>query len=277
MSYLEQFTEDQVEALVALPYRTGLLIGEGDTTGGEDASAAEMRALESIVTGYVEDFCKSEFVEELMRAMLARRDKWDSWRGNIENVPAEARAAIDLIATRIDKKQVTALKQNLIEIAFAVAMAYCEYDPHGPLIQKIKVHLDYHLNAVKARRKNQKVLPIQDALSISRAEQKLIVALEEALKPDVPEGVEPAELIEDEAPIPKFQAPPPEVAAANAAEIEAYRQQMERQRLEQQRLAQEQAQPENGEALEAALADEEAAEEGELLSDEAPPPPAGDN
>jgi len=31
------------------------------------------------------------------------------------------------------------------------------------------------------------------------------------------------------------------------------------------------------EALEAALADEEAAEEGELLAEEEPPPPAGDN
>jgi hypothetical protein len=271
LPYLEQFTEDQVEALASLPYRAGLLIGEGDTTGGQDASDAEMRALESIVTGYVEDFCKSEFVEELMRAMLARREKWDSWRGNIENVPAEARAAIDLIATRIDKKQVTALKQNLIEIAFAVAMAYCEYDPHGPLLKKIKAHLEYHFNAVKARRKNQKVLPIQDALSISRAEQKLIIALEEALRPEVVEGVEPAELIEDAAPIPKFEPPPPEVTAANAADIEVFRQQ---QLQKQQEMEQP---PENGDALEAALADEELAEEGELVAEEEPPPPAGDN
>jgi hypothetical protein len=134
------------------------------------------------------------------------------------------------------------------------------------------VHLDYYISAFKARRKNQKVLPIQDALSISSAEQKLIMALEEALRPEVPEGVEPAELIEDEAPIPKFQAPPPEVAAANAAEIEVFRLQ---QLQKQQEMQQQQA--EDAEALEAALADEEVAEEGELLAEEEPPPPAGDN
>lgn len=267
MPYLDQFTEDQIETLASLPYRTGLLIGEGDTTGGQDASDAEMRALESIVTGYVEDFCKSEFVEELMRAMLARRERWDSWRSNIDNVPAEARAAIDLIATRIDKKQVAALKHNLIEIAFAVAMAYREYDPQGPMLQKFRAHLDYRMQAFKARRKNQKILPMEDALNISRAEQKLILALEEALKPEVMEGLEPAPLIEDEAPIPKFEPPPPQVAAANAAEIEAFRQQQ----------MQKQQQAENGDALESALVAEELAQESELLADEDPPPPAGDN
>ena len=207
MVYFDKFTEDQRELLAALPYRTGLLVGEGDETGGADASEAEMRALEAIVTGYVEDFCKSEFVEELMRQTLARKGHWNGWRGNIENVPAECRQAVDLLAAHLDRKQLTAFKHNLMEIAMAVAMAYCEYDPSGPLSEKIRVHVDYYKQWIRAYMKKEKILGIEDALSISRAEQKIIMALKEALQPDRTEGLEPRQDFDEET-----AAPAPEPA-----------------------------------------------------------------
>jgi hypothetical protein len=208
LPYLDQFTEDQRELLTSLPYRTGVLIGESDSTGGDDANEAEMRALEAIVAGYVEDFCKSEFVEELMRGTLARRPKWDSWRENIDKVPDECRQAIDLLAERLDYKQLTAFKHNLLEIAMAVAMAYREFDPNGPLVERVRVYSDYYLQWVRAYIKKEKILGIEDALSISRAEQKVIMALKEALRPEQVEGIEPPVLEEDSAPIPKMGPPP---------------------------------------------------------------------
>jgi hypothetical protein len=208
LPYLDQFTEDQRALLTSLPYRTGVLVGDSDSTGGDDASEAEMRALEAIVAGYVEDFCKSEFVEELMRGTLAKRKDWDSWRANIEKVPDECRQVIDLLSTRLDRKQLTAFKQNLLEIAMAVAMAYREYDPNGPLIEKIRVYSDYYIQWIRAYIKKEKILGIEDALSISRTEQKVIMALKDALQPDLVEGIEPPPLEEDEAPIPKMGPPP---------------------------------------------------------------------
>jgi hypothetical protein len=208
LSYLEQFTEDQRELLTSLPYRTGLHIGESDTTGGQDASEAELRAIEAIVTGYVEDFCKSEFVEELMRQTLARRDHWDHWRENLDKVPGEIRECLELLATKIDHKQITAFKHNLFEIAMGVALAHREFDPEGPLGDKIKFYSDYYFRWVNAYLKKEKILDIEEAMNISRAEQAAILKLEEVLRLDKHEGLEPAPLIEDDAPIPKMGPPP---------------------------------------------------------------------
>ncbi len=123
-------------------------------------------------------------------------------------MPEECRQAIDLLATRLDYKQLSAFKYNLLEIAMAVAMAYREFDPNGPLVERVRVYGDYYLQWIRAYIKKEKILAIEDALSISRAEQKVIMALKEALKPEVTEGIEPAVLEEDETPIPKMKPPP---------------------------------------------------------------------
>ena len=64
MSYLERFAPKQRELIVSLPYRVGLWISESDTSGGDEADEAERNALHLMMTGYAEDFLKSEVVEE---------------------------------------------------------------------------------------------------------------------------------------------------------------------------------------------------------------------
>ena len=194
MTVLEQFSAAERNMLMALPYRAGLWIGESDKTGGEAAGAAEMQALESIVTGFVEDFCKSEFVEELMRETLARKADWQAWRGNIARVPEECRHAVDLLAERLERKHIASLKNNLIEIAFAVALAYREYDEDSaPLREKVALRLRYYWQRHQAMRLNRIPLTLDQSLNISSTEQKAIKALTGALRPEQIEGLPPAE------------------------------------------------------------------------------------
>ena len=84
MSYLENFSEDQKQLLIALPYRAGLWVSESDSSGGDHADEAEMMALEGIITGFAQDFCKSEFVEEVMGHTLDKRAQWEEWSKNLD-------------------------------------------------------------------------------------------------------------------------------------------------------------------------------------------------
>jgi len=126
LSTLQDFTDEQRVLLISLPFRTGLWVSESDAGGGGEASEAEMMVLESLITGYSEDFLKSEFVEELMRATLERRDEWDGWTADIDDVPGECGGALVILKEKLDARDVLSFRQTLMEIAKAVAMAYGE-------------------------------------------------------------------------------------------------------------------------------------------------------
>lgn len=170
---------------MALPYRTGLWISQCDDTGGHDATAQELAALEQVVIAFGEDFCKSEFVEELMRQTLARRDRWQSWHADLGDIPGDARRAVDMLAPLLERKDIASLKQTLIEIAETVAKAYKEEE--APAFD-----LRHAVAVVMARLQNRPA-PMRDALmNISRAERAALNALTASLRPQDVEGQPPA-------------------------------------------------------------------------------------
>lgn len=128
MSILDEFTSDEQQLIIRLPFRVGMWISQSDTTGGGDADDREREALNTIVAAYAEDYLKSEFVQRLMEQTLQQRDQWSTWTKNIENLPAECEQAMTLLATRVPLKEVETFKRNLLDIGLAVAMAYRESD-----------------------------------------------------------------------------------------------------------------------------------------------------
>ena len=102
MSYLTHFSEEQRQLLIALPYRAGFWVSESDDAGGEEADKIERATLEGIIEGFTADFCKTEVVEELMQNALASKDKWTKWEEDIDKVPEECRAGIELLAAHSD-------------------------------------------------------------------------------------------------------------------------------------------------------------------------------
>ena len=58
---LSQLTDEEREAVVALPYRVGLYVSFSDLSGGWNAQEQELEMLTSILREFSEDFCKGEF------------------------------------------------------------------------------------------------------------------------------------------------------------------------------------------------------------------------
>ncbi|MCB9990890.1 MAG: hypothetical protein H6867_05875 [Rhodospirillales bacterium] len=184
MSYLEKFTDEERHFLISLPYRTGLWVSESDDEGGDDSAEAEMQALESIITGYSEDFLKSEFVEELMRATLAHKDQWEAWRSDLATVPEDCRKAVEIVQAYLETREVLSFKQNLMEIATAVAMAYCEVEEESQA-GKFAVYARHYWALFMARLRKEQEPRLEDHVNISRAEREVLGKLSGVLRIDL--------------------------------------------------------------------------------------------
>ena len=181
MSGLDEFTKDQRDLLVALPHRVGLWIGSVDSTGGSEAEDAEMQALSVIVTGFAEDFLKSEFVQAMMEETVRRKDEWDGWEKHLDDVPAECMRATDLLAERISRKELASFKLTLMEIATSVAMAYREFDDTADISSRAKVYGRIIMDRLGALLRGGKAHTMDEILNISDLERKALDKLVESL------------------------------------------------------------------------------------------------
>jgi hypothetical protein len=178
---LNDLPDDIRLLVVRLPYRVGFYVSASDKTGGEESDAAEMAALEGIVTFYVEDFCKSEFAQAVMLETIQRKAEWAGWQEKIEIVPEEIRKVLDFLVDKLDGKELTAFKNNLLEIAIAVAQAYREFDVSQPLTERVQVYLSILIARIKALIKGQEIQSHDALLNISRDEKMAINLLADAL------------------------------------------------------------------------------------------------
>ncbi len=192
-SYFEKFSEEQIDLLASLPFRVGLWVSESDSTGGHQADESEKKALENIIAGFSEDFCKSEFVDALMRETVNRRQSWKNWEKKMDAVPEDCRRAVDMLAARMEKREVTFFKHNLMDIAMTVAMAYCEFNDFDTPQGKMKAYGRYFLHRLKAFVTRRQPLSMTEIVNISHEERLALSALGQALRPDVKEGLEPAD------------------------------------------------------------------------------------
>ncbi len=193
MAYLDHFSAEQRDLLIKLPYRAGLWISNSDTTGGDESEAAERQALAAIVRGFTEDFLKSEFVEEIMRATVQRVDEWDQWAAKPENIPDEVRRGIEIAALYIDHKQIHALKQSLNDVAMTVAMAYREFDETTPFAAQMRIYSKYWIEYARSYVKKTQPPIMDQYLNISAEEHKALDVLNAALRLQTQEGLEPLE------------------------------------------------------------------------------------
>lgn len=182
MVQLNNFNDDQRQLLIALPYRVGLWVSSSDSSGGCEADQAEMRALTTIVTGFAEDFLKSEFVQRLMEETVAHREQWKKWGDNLDEVPAECTRAVDMLAETLDRKELASFKFTMMEIANFVAMAYREAEHQEGLGFRLQVYSRILMDKLQMMPGRRKARTMDEFLNISESEQAAIDRLARALQ-----------------------------------------------------------------------------------------------
>lgn len=198
MKEFQDLDEKQKERLASLPYRVGLWISKSDETGGVEADVNEKRALHSIITGFTQDFLKSQFVEQLMLQTMALNDQWSNWESDLDQVPNECRQAIDELVGDLEQKDILSLKITLMEIARNVAMAFRENNYHDTMFGKVKLYFMMMFDSIKCTATHQQPKTMIELTNISRDESKALMELEKTLRPEFAEGLPNTYDTEDE-------------------------------------------------------------------------------
>lgn len=138
MTLLDDLPGQDRTLLIRLPVRVGFWLSQVDKTGGAIAEKGERAAIETIVTAYAQDYLKSEFVQRLMELTVEQTPSWPNWMVELDRVPAECARMVDILTDRIDARDLNTFKHNLLDIAIAVAMAFCEADTmqKEPLVRR---------------------------------------------------------------------------------------------------------------------------------------------
>jgi hypothetical protein len=97
-----------------------------DRTGGSQSDKAEEDALHRVISYFVEDYCQSEFAQNVMTESLAQKSEWLHWTDQAQNILSDCAYVIENLKIHIGEKHIEAFKHNLLEIAMSVAMAYRE-------------------------------------------------------------------------------------------------------------------------------------------------------
>lgn len=181
MTVLSGFSITEQDLLIRLPYRVGVWISESDDGGGEEADAQEIQVLRALLVAYVQDFCKTEFVQKVMEQTVIQKDQWDGWHDNIDNVIDECRQVMSLLIEHLSTKELSAFRDNLIEIGYSVAMAYCELDDERSLLVKTKAYLSMWVEKIQRSLTGAQEKQSDEYLNISAREQEALNTLVDAL------------------------------------------------------------------------------------------------
>lgn len=179
MTFLFALTLAERTLLVRLPYRVGLYISQADTTGGKEADEREIIALTGIVRAFGTEVFGCETMQHIITETIRRQEEWPYWGDALVNVPEECRQAIKLLGAHVDIKEMSGFRGHLLEIAHAVALAYCEYG-HPHFVNRFTLYMAWM--SERGRHTHLGALGFQSFLHISAAERRALRSLNRALE-----------------------------------------------------------------------------------------------
>lgn len=126
-SELGNLSPEDNELLVSLPYRVGVWMSYTDDEEGEQDDIQEMKVLEAIIRSIAQLHERSEFVQQVARETLRRRDDWPRWSQGCFDILPECEQAIGFLKSYVNDNDLRDYKATLVEIATVVAQAYGEF------------------------------------------------------------------------------------------------------------------------------------------------------
>jgi len=127
MSILNEMQPEERGLLVGLPYRVGVWMSHADDEAGETDDIREMKALEHIIQSIATVHERSDFVQDVARQTLAKRDKWEIWANHSFDILADCEKAVSVLKNTVNDNDLKNYRLVLLNIAETVAAAYGEF------------------------------------------------------------------------------------------------------------------------------------------------------
>ena len=124
---LADFSPEDAELVVSLPYRVGVWISHLEDESGETDDKREEAALVRTIEAVRKKFVKSVFIRSVAAQTLKHQGRWPQWADRAQTVPADCRKVITFLEPQIGKEETKYYRQFLVHIAGVVAEAYGEF------------------------------------------------------------------------------------------------------------------------------------------------------
>lgn len=176
-SHLHDMAPQERELIISLPYRVGVWMSHMDDEEGGKDDRNEKQAMMNIINGIAESIEVPAFVREIMKEVVASKDRWQEWGKNAIDIIPDVERAADFLKQRIGAKDRRNYKRLLLKIAGSVAGAYGEFgefDKEKGMMDRIRDWLS------ERGRKKQAI----DFMNISSSEDAAIKKLMAALRLD---------------------------------------------------------------------------------------------
>ena len=115
-----------------------------------------------------------------MGETVARRNEWEKWTAEIDQVPQEAAEAVEILRQHVIEKEVNAYVTRLMEIAEAVAVAFKEFDEVSSF-ERFKMQALYARSFVMAKLAKRPPRSFSQFIRISLHERAALNALARSL------------------------------------------------------------------------------------------------
>lgn len=125
MTVLSDFSEDEADLIVSLPYRVGLHVSYADDEDGEQDDEQEMEALEACLKEMSQK--NTGLNSEISSKTLDMKDHWKDWRQGVFNIEPACEQASEAVSRVASKDEARDYVRMVVEVASAVAQAYGEF------------------------------------------------------------------------------------------------------------------------------------------------------
>ncbi len=176
MSALRSMQPEDIGLLIGLPYRVGVWMSHSDDEDGEGDDIREMKALEHIIKSIARVHEQSEFVQEVARLTLSKKDRWPVWADHSFDILSDCEKAVSVLKSNVNDNDLKDYRKTLISIAETVAAAYGEFGMGAGDDENI---LKGFLGKVTSKLKGE--AQAADFMNISPAEGEALERLKAAL------------------------------------------------------------------------------------------------
>jgi len=127
MAKLSDFSAEDVDLIVSLPYRVGMHVSFADDEDGEQDDALEMKALETCFVEISKIQGGSALTQEIASEVLSSRARWETWSEGVFNIEPLCEKAVLALKAQADEGEVKAYIKMTLDVAASVASAYGEF------------------------------------------------------------------------------------------------------------------------------------------------------
>lgn len=126
MADIKEFSEDDFNAIVSLPYRAAIHVSYAEDEDGGQDDALEMDAMEACLKAYAKS-SDNLLCAQIAGAILDARDQWRVWEQGTFNIEPLCHNGVSALARYAREDDVRHYKKMVLSIARDVAQAYGEF------------------------------------------------------------------------------------------------------------------------------------------------------